>query len=67
MIDEGEAHPRIARELMASPGLGSRDVPDVQVAALAIEHGLVLCSHDRGFARFPGLRWLDPLDAGASH
>lgn len=27
------------------------DVPDAHLAALAIEHGLTLCSADRGFAR----------------
>ena len=36
-------------------------VPDVHLAALAIEHGLTLCSTDRDFARFDGLRWTDPL------
>lgn len=36
-------------------------VPDAHLAALAIEHGLLLCSTDRDFARFEGLRWHDPL------
>lgn len=36
-------------------------VPDAHLAALAIEHGLVLCSTDGDFARFPGLRWENPL------
>lgn len=36
-------------------------VPDAHLAALAIEHGLQLCSTDRDFARFEGLRWIDPL------
>jgi hypothetical protein len=36
---------------------------DIHLAALAIEHGLTLCSADRGFARFPGLRWENPLAA----
>jgi len=36
-------------------------VPDAQLAALAIEHGLELCSADTDFARFPGLRWRNPL------
>lgn len=36
-------------------------VPDAHLAALAIEHGLTLCSTDRDFARFEGLRWTDPL------
>ena len=35
--------------------------PDAHLAALAIEHGLVLCSSDSDFARFPGLRWDNPL------
>ena len=44
-----------------APGLRSEGVPDIELAALALEHGLVLASHDRGFARFPGLRYIDPL------
>jgi toxin-antitoxin system PIN domain toxin len=36
-------------------------VPDAHLAALAIEHGLILCSTDGDFARFPGLRWENPL------
>jgi toxin-antitoxin system PIN domain toxin len=36
-------------------------VPDADLAALAIEHGLTLCSTDRDFARFPGLRWENPI------
>lgn len=39
----------------------SRLVPDAHLAALAIEHGLVLCSVDTDFARFSGLRWENPL------
>lgn len=40
-------------------------VADAHLAALAIEHGLVLCSTDRDFARFDGLRWIDPLRSAA--
>ena len=36
-------------------------VPDAHLAALAIEHGLTLCSTDGHFARFPELRWENPL------
>jgi len=36
-------------------------VPDAHLAALAIEHGLELFSTDGDFARFPGLRWQNPL------
>jgi predicted nucleic acid-binding protein len=51
----------IAAELAGTPGLRSDDVPDVEIAALAIEHGLVLASHDHGFRRFSRLRVVDPL------
>jgi uncharacterized protein len=36
---------------------------DAHLAALAIEHGAVLCTSDRDFARFPRLRVLNPLEA----
>jgi predicted nucleic acid-binding protein len=36
-------------------------VPDAHLAALAIEHGLMVCSTDGDFARFPDLRWENPL------
>ncbi len=36
-------------------------VPDAHLAALAVEHGLTLCSTDGDFARFPALRWENPL------
>lgn len=61
LIEAGSSHRRIATELIAVPGLTSNDVPDVHIAALALEHGLTLCSHDQGFARFPRLAWIDPL------
>ena len=41
-------------------------VPDAHIAAIAIEHGLTLCSTDRDFARFDGLRWIDPLRTAAA-
>ena len=40
-----------------------RLITDAHLAAIAIEHGLELCSRDRGFARWShlGLRSRDPL------
>ena len=40
----------------------SRLVPDAHLAALAIEHGLTLCSADADFKVFPGLRFHNPLE-----
>jgi hypothetical protein len=57
----GAGHAAIAAELAETPGLRSDDVPDIEIAALAIEHGLVLASHDHGFRRFARLRVIDPL------
>lgn len=36
-------------------------IPDAHLAALAMEYGLVLCSADADFDRFPGLAWENPL------
>ena len=40
-----------------------RRTRDADLAALAIEHGLILCSTDGDLDRFPGLRWQNPLAA----
>jgi toxin-antitoxin system PIN domain toxin len=58
-----ERHVDILGRLLALPGVRASLVPDADLAALAIEHGLILCSNDNGFARFPGLRWQNPLAA----
>ncbi len=36
-------------------------VADAHLAALAVEHGLRLCSTDTDFARFPEVAWTNPL------
>ena len=56
-----ERHLEVLGQLIALPGVHGNLVPDAHLAALAIEHGLTLCSTDGDFARFPGLRWLNPL------
>jgi predicted nucleic acid-binding protein len=61
IVTPATGHAEIAAELAATPGLRSNDVPDIEFAALAIEHGLVLASHDHGFRRFSRLRAADPI------
>jgi toxin-antitoxin system PIN domain toxin len=56
-----ESHADIVGHLLALPGIHGNLVSDAHVAALAIEHGLTLCSTDGDFARFPGLNWLNPI------
>ena len=36
-------------------------IGDAELAALTLEYGGVLHTADRDFARFPGLRWVNPL------
>jgi toxin-antitoxin system PIN domain toxin len=52
----------LQRLVEETPATGNL-VTDAQLAALAMEHGLVLCSADTDFGRFPGLRWENPLVA----
>lgn len=59
-----DRHRDLMADFCARPGMTSRLVPDAHLAALAIEHGLTLCSTDGDFARFPGLDWRNPLAAG---
>lgn len=40
-------------------------VTDAALAALALEHGATLCSVDRDFRRFRGLKLIDPTDRSA--
>ena len=54
-------YPAVQGDLLAHPGVHGNLVPDAHLAALAIEHGLTLCSTDGDFARFPGLHWRNPL------
>jgi len=59
----GADHPDVLRTLFKSPWMTSRLVSDAHLAALAIEHGLTLCSTDGDFSKFPGLTWQNPLAA----
>jgi hypothetical protein len=59
----GDRHRELLGEFLALPFVTSRLVPDAHLAALAIEHGLTLCTTDGDFARFPRLKWENPLAA----
>ena len=60
-----ETHARILGSLLQRTGGGANLVPDAHLAALAIEHGLTLCSADGGYGRFPGLKWVNPLQTAS--
>jgi toxin-antitoxin system PIN domain toxin len=57
----GARHAQVLESLLAHRFMTSRLVPDAHLAALAIEHGLTLFSSDGDFAKFPQLKWENPL------
>ena len=61
VVHPGDRHAAVMRQLLDPLGTAGNLVTDAHLAALAIEHGAELCSCDTDFARFPGVRWLDPL------
>jgi uncharacterized protein len=63
IVPAGERHWEILSRMLLEGQAGSELVSDAHLAALAIEHGATLCTTDRDFARFPGLRWQNPLEA----
>ncbi len=63
VIHPTDRHPAVLRELLHPLGTAGNLTTDAHLAALAIEHGALLCSCDADFSRFPGLRWTDPLRA----
>ena len=61
IIEPPAKHGQILRNLLVPLGTGGNLTSDAHLAAIAIGHGAELCSLDGVFARFPGLRWRNPL------
>jgi toxin-antitoxin system PIN domain toxin len=61
ILNPTERHPAILRGLLEPLGTAGNLTTDAHLAALAIEHGGEVCSADTDFARFRGLRWMNPL------
>lgn len=72
VVDLLLAHPRVqlavpderhfsrVRELLDGAGASGRHVDDAHLAGLASQYGATIVSFDRGFARFPGIKWERP-------
>lgn len=58
---ETESHGEVLHELIRKHDVRGNLVPDAHLVALAITHGLEIVSADSDFARFPEVRWLNPL------
>lgn len=61
LLAEGEDHWQLFRQLMVEGQASGGLVSDAHLAALTLEYGGVLQTTDRDFARFPSLRWSNPL------
>lgn len=60
-----DGHADVLRDLMERYDLTGNAVSDAHLAALAVEHGLAICSADTDFARFTEIRWENPLAGSA--
>lgn len=61
VLEPGPRHLEIFERLLRAAGVAANLTTDAHLAAIAIEHQCELHSNDTDFARFPGLRWRDPL------
>ena len=57
----GDGHWRLLKSAATEGHAAANLFPDAAIAAIAIEHGATVHTNDRDFARFPGLRWHNPL------
>ena len=57
----GPSYAEILGQLVLRHDVRGNLVTDAQLAALAVEHGLTLCSADTDFAGFPEIEWVNPL------
>ena len=61
LLYPGDRHWSILSELSRRSRLRGAQITDAVIAAIAVEYGAVIYTHDSDFARFPGVRWHDPL------
>jgi hypothetical protein len=61
VLQPTERHAQVLRGLLIQSGAAGNLTTDAHLAALALTHGATLVSCDRDFARFAGLKWLNPV------
>jgi uncharacterized protein len=59
----GWGHCEILGSLLVQHDLRAGLVTDAALAAICIEHGLIMISADSDFARFPQIDWINPVAA----
>jgi len=63
ILAESKEHWAQLRSMLLKGDVRGKLTMDASLAALTIASGGVLYTNDRDFARFPGLRWVNPLSA----
>lgn len=66
LVGPTEQYWSVLRELLIEAQVTGPLVTDAALAALALEQGATLCSTDRDFRRFRGLKLIDPLERRTS-
>ena len=61
IMPPGPRHLDLLEHLLGALGVAGNLTTDAHLAAIAVELQAEVHSNDRDFARFPGLRWRDPL------
>ncbi len=61
ILAPAEEHWLQFRRMIVGGSASGALVSDGEIAALTMEYGGILHTADRDFARFPGLRWVNPL------
>lgn len=61
LLQPTDRHWPLLREMIVDSRAFGPFVSDAAIAATVMEHGATLCTNDRGFARFDGLKWHNPL------
>jgi uncharacterized protein len=64
-LEPGERHWDILCGIVRDGQAAGPLVMDAVLAAIALEHGATVCTTDRDFLRFPGLKWINPLSPKA--
>ena len=56
-----DSHWVVFSKLLRDGNVRGAMTTDAEIAAYAVEHGATLYTCDRGFARFPGVKFVNPL------
>ena len=62
ILEPGERYWDIFSDLLERAQVSGPLVTDAALAALALEHGVAVCTMDRDFTRFPKLRLENPTE-----